>query len=109
MYRFEGNSANFGGGIFTIVDNSVDIVSGFYRIAGTEFMNNSASSDGGAIKAISLNSNNDLFPFNADAYTVRILDSILQRNRLILFLVLNIKSCLGLVVLEVLLQSLEWV
>eukprot|EP00210_Caulerpa_lentillifera_P008407 g8019.t1 len=79
--RFDENIANFGGGIFAIVDNSVNIIGGLYRIQGVDFMHNIANSDGGAIRLGSLNSNNDLFPSNADAVTVRIAECDFIRNR----------------------------
>eukprot|EP00210_Caulerpa_lentillifera_P003717 g3550.t1 len=78
--KFEANVANFGGGIFTIVDNSVDIVGGHYRIESVEFVDNMANSDGGGIRVSSWNSNNNLFPFNADAITISMSNCTVKSN-----------------------------
>eukprot|EP00210_Caulerpa_lentillifera_P003724 g3557.t1 len=75
LYRrpcFEMNAAIFGGAAYVLVDNNVadDVFEGSHNISGARFINNTASSEGGAVRVGSSTSANDFFPINADRRTL---------------------------------------
>eukprot|EP00210_Caulerpa_lentillifera_P003723 g3556.t1 len=78
---FENNVANFGSAIFIFVNNDIDIWGEFYRITDSVLENNTANSDGGAVRVGSSTMANSLFPYIADKRTVIIENCIIQNNR----------------------------
>eukprot|EP00210_Caulerpa_lentillifera_P003655 g3489.t1 len=76
----ESNTANFGGAMFIIINNGVDIQGGVYKIQGIEFLHNRANSDGGAVRITSSIFTNDFLPMNAGKRTIRFTDCIFNGN-----------------------------
>eukprot|EP00210_Caulerpa_lentillifera_P003725 g3558.t1 len=78
---FENNFANFGSAIFIFVNNAIDIWRDRYQITDAVFENNTANSDGGAVRVGSSTLANNLFPYNARRRTVVFRHCIFRNNR----------------------------
>jgi len=81
-FSFEVNRAGFGGALFVFVDNDMEeIFGGLYDIKETEFINNIANSNGGAVRIGSSASANDRFPRNAVERSLQFLECVFRNNQ----------------------------
>ena len=81
LCRFEDNKATFGGAVFLVVDEQIDLVRRRnYLIARTTFRNNNADYEGGALHVSSTKTESNLVSQNAFVFLLTVEESAFREN-----------------------------